>query len=277
MNHTEWLSHLPLGWWRSLLLLLVGLPLTHLSARFLRRTLTRHSTAQSSMLGYRFVLWGGSALFILAALSELGFKLSTLYGAAGIAGVAIGFASQTSLSNLISGLFLIVEKPFQVEDVIKVGNTTGVVIGIDLLSTKLRTFDNMFVRIPNENLIKNEFTNVTRFPIRRLDIAIGVDYKEDIGRVLRILREIAIANPFCLDEPEPLVLFKGFGESSLDFTFGLWFSKADMLPLRNSIHREIKERFDAEGIDIPFPHRTLYAGENSKPFPVTVVDPAKGA
>jgi small-conductance mechanosensitive channel len=275
MNLEQLISSLPEGWWRAALSIVLGLPVVRILAGITRKTLNRHSTPQNSMLGYRLVLYVGFALFILMALTELGFHLSTLYGAAGITGVAIGFASQTSLSNLISGLFLIMEKPFQVEDVIKVGGTTGVVIGIDLLSTKLRTFDNMYVRIPNQTLVNNEFTNITRFPIRRMDISIGVDYKEDIGRVIRILREIANDNPYSLDEPEPLVIFKGFGESSLDFTFGIWFAKADILLLRNSIHREIKERFDAEGISIPYPHRTLYVGEQSKPFPVTVLPPEK--
>jgi small-conductance mechanosensitive channel len=259
------------AWVSAALVILIGWPIVRFFAGQVRKTLTKRSTPQASMLGYRFVLYGGSVILVLTALERLDVPLSTILGAAGIASVAIGFAAQTSLSNLISGIFLIWEKPFAVEDVIKSGDTTGVVVAIDLLSTKIRTFDNMLVRIPNETLIKTQTTNITRFQIRRFDINLGVAYKEDIGRVIAILKDIANNNPNCLDEPEPLILFKGFGDSALEFLFGVWFARADFLNLRNSIQREIKERFDAEGIEIPFPHRTLYAGEVSKPFPVRMV------
>ena len=265
------LTWLEAEWVSAVLILIIGWPLVRLVAGILRKSLNKHSTPQASMLGYRFVLYGGSVILALTALDQFGVPLSTILGAAGIASVAIGFAAQTSLSNLISGIFLIWEKPFAVEDVIRSGDTTGVVVAIDLLSTKIRTFDNMLVRIPNETLIKNQTTNITRFQIRRFDINLGVAYKEDVGKVISILKEIANNNPNCLDEPEPLILFKGFGESALEFLFGVWFAKADFLNLRNSIQREIKERFDAEGIEIPFPHRTLYSGEATKPFPVRVV------
>src|SRR5699024_2454555 len=118
-----------------------------------------------------------------------GISLAPLLGAAGIAGVALGFASQTSVSNIISGLFLIAESPFKVDDIITVKSTTGVVLSIDILLVKLRTFDNQYVRIPNETLIKTEVTNITRFPIRRLNTTISVAYKEDIGQVREILME----------------------------------------------------------------------------------------
>jgi small-conductance mechanosensitive channel len=104
-----------------------------------------------------------------------------------------------------------------------------------------------------------------------MDIPIGVAYKEDIGKVVRILREVANDNPLCLDEPEPLIIFKGFGESALEFLFGPWFVKTDYIALRNSLLTDVKKRFDEAGIEIPFPHRTLYAGEATKPFPVHIV------
>ena len=166
---------------------------------------------------------------------------------------------------------MISEQPFAVGDVIKVGDTTGIIISIDLLSLKLRTFDNKYVRIPNETIIKTEVTNITRFPIRRFDINLGVAYKEDIKHVREVLMDIAKENPYCLDEPEPLVIFLNFGDSALEFLFAVWFSKTDFLQLRNSIMQDIKERFDTEGIEIPFPHRTLYTGSVTEPFPVRMV------
>ncbi len=254
-------------------LVLVGLvlPLLHVAARLLRKALARRMSDQSVMLITKGIAYIGTLVIVLMVLRELGFKLGALLGAAGIVGVAIGFASQTSLSNVISGLFLVWEKPFQVGDLITVDSDSGIVHSINLLSIYLRTYDNRLIRVPNESLIKSAVTNVTRFPIRRMDINIGVAYKEDIARVMQILKEVADANPACLDEPAPVIIFKGFGDSSLDLLVGLWFAKEDFIALRNSFLPDVKRRFDEEGIEIPFPHRTLYAGSASAPFPVRVV------
>ena len=201
--------------------------------------------------------------------------LSVLLGAAGIVTVALGFASQTSASNLISGLFLIGERPFSVGDIIKVGDTTGEVLSIDLLSVKLRTYDNLYVRLPNESLIKSEVTTLTKFPIRRLDLLIGVAYKEDINKVRDVLTVVATNNPMCLEEPKPLFIFLGFGESSIDLQFSLWTKRENFIAFKTSVQIEIKQAFDQNGIEIPFPHRTLYTGSVTDPFPVRVVAAAK--
>ena len=109
---------------------------------------------------------------MLTVLSIFDIDLTALLGAAGIAGLTIGVASKNSVGNIISGIFLISEKSFQVGDVVKIKDKTGIVYSIDLLSIKLRTFDNLYVRIPNENIINSDVTTVTRFPIRRMDINI---------------------------------------------------------------------------------------------------------
>jgi len=260
---------LPLA--HAALLVCVGFLLSGALARAAYKMMIQHLSPHQSTLFKRLIYWVILGLFLASALRHLGFSLSVLLGAAGILTVAIGFASQTSASNLISGLFLVAEKPFQLGDMITVGNTTGEVLSIDLLSVKLRTFDNLFVRIPNESLIKTEMTNLTRFPIRRFDLQIGVAYRENIDHVRRVLRTVAEKNPLCLDEPEPLFLFTGFGDSSLNIQFSVWAKRENFRDLRNAIQEQIKLAFDEEGIEIPFPHRTLYTGSETAPFPVRVV------
>ena len=257
---------------QSLIALLLGLPLLRFFCHWLSKNLGKRLSAQSAMLLTKGINYTGTVLVVMFVLWEFGLNPATLLGAAGIAGVAIGFASQTSLSNLISGIFLIWERPFQIGDVIEVDAHFGFVHSIDLLSVTLRTFDNKLVRIPNEILIKSTFINRTRFPIRKLDLKIGVSYDSDPAKVVRVLKEIASKNPYSLDEPEPLIIFSGFGDSSLDFVFGVWFANPDELKLRNSILQEVKERFDKEGIGFPFPSRSLYPGSPSAPFPVQIVE-----
>lgn len=254
-------------------LLLIGLPLLKFMSFLLRKSLNNNFTEQKKMVFSKGFLYLGNCLLVILVFHLCGFKFTTLLGAAGIMGIAIGFAAQTSLSNLISGIFLIWEQPFQIGDLIKADQQQGVVHSISLLSVQLRTFDNQLIRIPNESLIKNPLVNITRFPIRRMDTNIGVAYKEDIQKVMDILKEVADANPYCLEQPEPVVIFKGFGDSALEFLFAPWFAKQDFILLRNSILREIKTKFDDEGIEIPFPHRTLYSGAATNPFPITIVNP----
>lgn len=247
-----------------------GFVLGRLAGHGLVQLLGQQSDAHQSMLIRRLAFYVILGLFTASALSELGVDLSILLGAAGILTVALGFASQTSASNIISGLFLLGEKPFGVGDVVRVGTTTGEVIAIDLLSVKLRTFDNLFVRIPNETMIKAEITNLQRFPIRRFDLQLGVAYKEDLDRVRDVLQAVADAHPMSLDEPAPMVLFMGFGESSINFQFSVWTLSENFLEIRTQIPLAVKDAFDAHEIEIPFPHRTLYTGSETHPMPVRI-------
>lgn len=255
---------------RLAVFVLLGLALLYVVSFAAGRILSKRQSPHYSALLRKLIFYIGSVVILVSVLIELGIDLTGLLATAGVATLAIGFAAQTSLSNLISGLFLIGEKPFQIGDLVRVNDILGFVESIDLLSIKIRTLDNLFVRIPNESMIKNPVTTVTRYPIRRMDLDIGVAYKEDVGRVMEILRELAASNPFALDDPEPLILFNNFGDSALQIRFGLWFEKSNYLNLRNSIMKEIKERFDREGIEIPFPHLTLYSGSVSSPFPVEI-------
>ncbi len=257
---------------RILVIIIIGLFLLKTVSSLSARIVKNRSSPQNAMLTRKMVFYGGFSLLFVMILQELGFSLAALLGAAGIAGIALGFASQTSLSNVISGIFLISEKPFQIDDIIRVGDTVGMVLSIDLLSVKLRKFDNTFVRIPNESLIKSELTNITRFPIRRFDLDLSVAYREDIKKVTEVLHDIVSKNKYALEQPEPLIAFTGFGESALKIFVGVWFSKTDFMVLRETLLPEIKRRFEEEGIEIPFPHRTLYTGSVTNPFPVKMVD-----
>lgn len=251
---------------RALLLLLVGSVLARTVRAFVNRTVP------ASRLPLRIIRgaasWGIFILFMVAALHQLGFKLSVLLGAAGVLSVAIGFASQTSAANLISGLFLLAERSFEVGDTIQVGGTSGEVLSVDMLSVKLRTADNRYVRIPNEVLIKSETTNLSKFAIRRFDLMVGVAYHNDIRQVRNILLEVAAANPLCLEEPKPMLVVRGFGESAIDLQFSVWAARSNFLELGNTMQEQVKISFDAHGIEIPYPQRSLVVAAGSAPLNV---------
>ncbi len=255
---------------RIIFILIIGISSIQTIAFMLKRSLRKQLSRQRMMLITRTIIYTGYTGLVLIVIKELNYDLTALFGAAGVVGIVIGVASQTSIGNIISGLFLVGEKSFEIGDVVRIGDKTGTVYSIDLLSIKIKTFDNLLIRIPNQSVISSELTNVTRFPIRRLDFQIGVAYKEDLRKVKMLLENVARNNPLCLEEPEPYILFQNFGDSSINITFGVWFEKANYSAVKNSVFVEIKEAFDREGIEIPFPHVSIYAGEASKPFDVNI-------
>lgn len=250
------------------IVIVVGTLVIQLLAFIAGKLVGKGRSKHLKMLVRRSIVYIGVALMFIIILKILEVKSGAIFGAAGVFGIVLGVASQNSIGNIVSGLFLISERSFELGDLVKVGDKTGIVDSIDLLSIKLKTMDNMLIRIPNQTIISTELTNVTRFPIRRMDVMVSVAYKEDLRRVTALINEVLFANEFCLDEPEPLVMFKDFGDSGINIHLGLWFEKTRYKALRNSIFVEIKERFDKEGIEIPFPHISLYAGEASKPVKV---------
>jgi small-conductance mechanosensitive channel len=248
---------------RIALTLVIGLLLVRVLAVVTQRYIMRKSTAQRQMIARKAISYSGFVLVAVSVLGELGVKLTALLGAAGIVGIAVGFASQTSVSNIISGLFLISEKPFTVGDIIHMGTTTGIIQSIDLLSIKIRTFDNMFVRIPNEKILTSEVTNMTRFPIRRMDMLFQVAYGQDLSRIHDLLTEIARINPWSLDEPEPFIMFTDFKESGVEVLFGPWFIQSDFVQLKNSIIKDITTRVVAEDVRFASPNRVIRVVEGS--------------
>jgi small-conductance mechanosensitive channel len=250
------------------LTLTIGLVAIYGIAYLVRTTITRKMTRQSRIVVNRGIVYTGLIVLFFIVFRMLEVDLTALFGAAGVLGIVIGVASQTSLGNIISGLFLVSEKSFEIGDVIRIGDKSGRVFSIDLLSLKIKTFDNLLLRIPNQTVISSDLINVTRFPIRRMDLIISVAYKEDLQKVKELLEGVARSNPLVLDEPEPLVIMQNFGTSGMEITLAVWHEKDNFLKVKNSVFMAVKEVFDKENIEIPYPHVSLYAGEATKPFPV---------
>ncbi|OEY66856.1 mechanosensitive ion channel family protein [Marinobacter sp. X15-166B] len=260
-------------WFSAIVLLLAGVVLASMSARWINHLMHKRASRHHAVLVRRLVFYAILVFFGIAAMYEAGFSMDVMLGAAGILTVAIGFASQTSASNMISGLFLLVESPFRIGEYIEVDGTLGEVVGVDVLSVKLRTPDNLYIRIPNETLIKTLVVNRSRFPIRRLDLSIRIAFAEDIERVEQLLMALAAKSPGTLEEPEPFVLVTGFGPSSVDLQFSFWVTKDNVREGHSDMMVAVKRMLDREGIEIPFPHTSIYAGSHSEPFRIELVTP----
>lgn len=259
MTITGWMKHLEAAHViEAIVLFALGVIVASIGARLVERWSRDHMDTRRARVIRRIFHYSVMVLVILTTLEVLGVGIGVLLGAAGILSLGIGFASQTSLSNIISGLFLIGERFFSLGDVIQVGTLTGEVLAIDLLSVKLRTYDNLSVRVPNETLIKSEITNLTRLPIRRLDLSIGVGYDSDLTKVRQVLLEIAHALPICLEEPAPFVAFTGFGGSSVNVQFSIWIRRENYTAAMNGLAEAILKSFHEQGIDLPYPQQVVH-------------------
>ncbi|WP_144409626.1 mechanosensitive ion channel domain-containing protein [Martelella endophytica] len=202
----------------------------------------------------------GIVLAGLLAISAAGVNLSSLALVASALSIGIGFGLQTIVSNFVSGLILLVERPFKVGDWIVSGSAEGFVKRISVRATEIETFQRQSIIVPNSELINASVGNwMHHNQMGRSEVAVGVSYDADPRKVMEILMEIGTSHPLVLQNPEPMVIFVGFGESSLDFEVRVYLADIfNGITVRNDIRVAIYERFKAEGISIPFPQRDLH-------------------
>ncbi|WP_051142213.1 mechanosensitive ion channel family protein [Treponema bryantii] len=236
----------------SLLILFVIWLVFRIVAKAIRRVPETKLPAQRAAIVIKFVRYIFYIVVVLYVLGLFGINLKAIWGAAGIAGVAIGFAAQTSVSNLISGLFVLTEGSIHVGDTIIVGGVTGIVDEVKLLSIRVHTFDNQMVRIPNSTIIGSNLTNNSYHDKRRLTLNVGVDYSTDMKLALETLKKAPALCPTVLSDPAPAVWFDGFADSSINLVVAVWFKPADFLQTKNDLYIAIKQVLDEAGISIPF-------------------------
>ncbi len=250
----------------AVLIALVGFVFARLISRAVEGLVRRQGGPQAALLARRLSFYLVLGVAVMVALDRLGLDLGVLLGAAGVLTVAIGFASQTSASNVVSGLFLMGERPFGIGDAIQVAGVEGEVLSIDWLSVKLRTWQNTFVRIPNETIIKSEVINLTRFPIRRVDLFLDVAYDQSLEEVERVLLDLCYRLEFVLAEPAAFVRVSEFGASGMRVGLLAWVQSRNFIEHRTRLLTEVKRAFDSEGIVIPFQQIVVHqSNEDAQP------------
>lgn len=198
---------------------------------------------------------------LVIALPYIGVKLSGLLVAGGILGIVIGFASQTVVSNFISGLFLLIEKPIKIGDGISIGDVSGVVKDIKILSTTIRTWDGIYVRVPNEKVFNSSIQNFVAHAARRFEYKIGIAYKDDADKAIKIIENLLEEHPLILKEPAPQIFVEELGESSVNLTIKIWAPSAHWYSVKTEMLWKIKVALEKEGIEIPFPQRVIWMAD----------------
>ena len=197
------------------------------------------------------------AIAIIFVLGRFGIQTTSLVAMLGAAGLAVGLALQGTLSNLASGVMLIAFRPFRVGDLIEGAGQFGVVQGISLFVTELKTYDGIKLIISNSELWASAIKNYSANPVRMVDITVGVSYASDLKKTSAVLNALARSDSRILEDPAPFIKVKNLGESSVDFCFRVWVNTPDWWVTQCELTEAIKLALDEAGIDIPFPTRTL--------------------
>lgn len=194
----------------------------------------------------------------LMALSALEISIGPLLALVGAAGFVVAFALQDSLSNFASGLMILFFRPFDVGDAVEAGGVSGTVQSLNLVSTTIKTFDNQEMVIPNNKIWNDVITNITGVATRRVDMEFGIGYSDDMDRAQVILEEIVSAHPKVLKDPPPTIRLNTLADSSVNFVCRPWAKTGDYWEVYWDITKGVKQRFDAEGIGIPFPQQDVH-------------------
>lgn len=242
----------------ALLVLLLGLWLARLALKVFARVLQRLDVDPMLADFLRNLASGALVVVVVVgALDQAGVPMGSILAALGAAGLAIALALRDSLSNLAAGVMLILLKPFRAGDLIGIGGQTGKVESLRLMHTVLLTPDNCELVLPNNRVASEAILNYTARATRRIDLVVGIAYRDDVGRAFAVVREVLAREARVLREPAPQLLVDKLAESSVDLAIRPWVATGDYLEVRANLLRGLKEALAAAGIDVPFPQREL--------------------
>lgn len=228
--------------------------------RFLKEKVAKgHLEIIAKVVSYTIII-----VAVLAILPIIGVKLSGLLVAGGIAGLAIGFASQSIIGNLISGIFLMIERPIKIGNSVNIEGTGGIVEDIRIISTTIRTFDGLYIRVPNQKVFTASITNFVANVARRFEYVVGIRYSDDADKALETIKNIIEDHPLALKNPAPQVFVDNLGDSSVNIIVRIWAPSTEWFGVKTELLWKIKKAIEKEGIEIPFPQRVLWFANELK-------------
>ncbi|MBY5982692.1 mechanosensitive ion channel [Halomonas sp. DP5Y7-2] len=201
---------------------------------------------------------------VLAAISRIGIQTASLIAVIGAAGLAVGLALQGSLANFAAGVMVIIFRPYRIGDYVEAGGVSGTVEDVQIISTELSTPDNRKIIVPNGQMMSGAVVNYSAHATRRVDLAVGVGYDDNIDTVRRVLESVVADDPRVLSEPKPNIRMNAMGDSSITWIVRPWVQASDYWSVYWEMTEEIKRRFDREGISIPFPQRDVHLYHHAK-------------
>lgn len=247
----------------NLLLAILTLFIGFKAVKILRKIVDKTMEMQKVDISLRgfigsLVSMGMKMLIMVSVASMIGIATTSFVAIIGAAGLAVGLALQGSLANFAGGVLILLFKPYKVGDYIHTQGHHGRVKEIQIFSTLLITRDNKTIIIPNGSISNGDIINVSKEPVRRIDMVIGISYDDDIKQARKVMLELAKAHPKVIDQPESFVGVESLGDSSVNLMFQIWVKQGNFLEVRFDLMEQIKEAFDSNGISFPYPHQEVY-------------------
>lgn len=240
------------------LILSITVLVSKIISLYIRRSLKDKVSKDVGETIIKLFYYGSIIIVSISALHLMGIDLSGLLLAGGITGIILGFASQNIVGNLISGIFLMIEKPIKIGDQVEISGTSGFITDIRIISTLIRTYDGLLVRIPNQQVFTSNITNVVGFPVRRFDFSIGIRYSDDAEHAIELIKELINKEPYALFNPEPSVKVSELGHSSVVLIVRVWAPISEWFELKSNLILKVKKNLEENGIEIPFPQQVVY-------------------
>ncbi len=246
--------------------LVIGLLIAGVLSRWAERALARSSKFEPTVANFlsnlvKYALW---AVVLVTVLSQFGVETTSIIAALGGMALAIGLALQGTLSNVASGVMILVQRPFVVGEAITVDRFTAVVQRIGLFTTELKQFDGLFVMVPNAELWNQPIVNLNRHPTRRIELIVGIGYDDSMKEAREALLALAEADERVLDDPAPQAFVASLDDSSVGIGLRVWCATSDYMPLTWDLTEAAKAKFDEAGITIPYPQREITTREVTK-------------
>lgn len=244
----------------AVVILIVGWWIAGAVKRWIRGRLARAPHFDLTLAAFlaSFASYAIMIFTVIAVLHQFGVQTASLVAMLGAAGLAVGLALQGTLSNVAAGVMLLIFRPFRVGDFVDVQGASGTVKDISLFVTELTTADNIQITVPNGQIWGNAVTNYSVNPTRRMEITVGVAYGADMDRAVGAIHDVLAHDERILKDPAPQVIVMTLAASSVDIVVRAWAKSADFWPTRFDLVKAIKQRLDAEGIEIPFPQQVVY-------------------
>jgi len=238
---------------------------------YLRRSLKDRVSKDVGETIIKVLYFGILATVFFSNLPLIGIHPSGFLLAGGVAGIVLGFASQSIVGNLVSGFFLMVERPIKIGDQVQINDVSGYVIDIRIISTLIRTYDGLLVRIPNQQVFTTNITNIVGHPVRRFEYIIRIRYSDDANAAIFLIKDLIDKEPFALLNPSPSVFVSDLGDSSVNITVRIWAPVNEWFGIKTRILWDIKQTLEENGIEIPLPHRVVRIQTDSKKVPEELV------
>lgn len=242
----------------ALLVFVIGLWVVARISHWIKRLLAKRLDAVVAQFVGRIIHVLLFVVVIIAALDRLGVNTTSLVAVLGAAGLAVGLALKDSMSNFAAGVMLIMFRPFRVGHYVEVAGTAGTVQELRIFATVLSTGDNKVITVPNGRILSSNIVNYSEKPTRRVDMVFGVGYDADLSEVKRILQEVVAADERCLPEPAATIVVGELADSSVNVLCRPWVNSADYWGVKWGMTEDVKRRFDAAGIAIPFPQMDVH-------------------